>query len=93
MGNLILAAQVWVVNDAPKQTCRAITPNLFLPISQYRSTLALNLGEHRRSVAMQARGEQGQRHGPELVSVGRELKMGNGFKEGARLNLRLLEVF
>ncbi|HCA6665195.1 TPA: transporter, partial [Pseudomonas aeruginosa] len=28
-----------------------------------------------------------------LVSVGRDLKVGNGFKESSRLNVRLLQVF
>ena len=28
-----------------------------------------------------------------LMSVGRDLKVKNGFKENARLNLRLLQVF
>lgn len=180
VGDLILAAPIWVINDASRQTYWAITPYLFLPTGQYRNTQALNLGENRwklnlqtgystplssswtldltgdvmlhgdntaytaaNATLKQAALYQAQAHlrhplgtattgfiglsqswGGErkvngvaqndqtktlkfslgashfirpttqlLVSVGRDLKVDNGFKESARLNLRLLEVF
>jgi len=180
LGDVILAAPVWLVNDAASPTYLAIAPYLFLPTGSYDSGRSLNLGENRWKFDLQVgfvkgltdkwsvdltgdvmfHGKnndfgatsatldqkplyQGQAYlryqfapglngfvglsqtwGGEdrvngvdsddqaqqrklslggsyfirpttqlLVSLGRDLKVENGFKENARVNLRLLQVF
>lgn len=54
MGDLILAATVWLVNDPKNSTYFGITPFLFLPTGDYDKKDALNLGENRWKFALQA---------------------------------------
>lgn len=180
VGDVILAAPVWLVNDAVSRTYLAIAPYLYLPTGSYDRDRSLNLGENRWKFDLQvgfvkgltdkwtvdltgdvmfhgknddygASGAtlqqkalyQGQAYlryqftpafnafvgvsqtwGGEnrvdgtdsddqarqrkvslggsyfirpttqlLVSLGRDLKVENGFKENARINVRLLQVF
>ncbi|QID17944.1 transporter [Nitrogeniibacter mangrovi] len=54
MGDLILAATVWLVNDPKSSTYFGITPFLFLPTGDYDKHDSLNLGENRWKFALQA---------------------------------------
>lgn len=53
VGDLILAATVWVVNQPKTNTYFGITPFLFLPTGGYDKNKALNLGENRWKLALQ----------------------------------------
>jgi len=54
LGDLILAATVWVVNDPARKTYFGITPFLFLPTGNYDNNDGLSLGENRWKFALQA---------------------------------------
>ena len=54
VGDLILAATVWLVNKPESNTYFGITPFLYLPTGSYDRTDALNLGENRWKYALQA---------------------------------------
>jgi hypothetical protein len=47
MGDIILAAPFWPINDAASRTYLGIAPYLYLPTGSYDRNRALNLGEHR----------------------------------------------
>lgn len=47
VGDIILAAPFWPVNDAASRTYLGIAPYLYLPTGSYDRNRALNLGEHR----------------------------------------------
>lgn len=51
--DLILAATVWLVNDAKAKTYFGLTPFLYLPTGSYDRNKALNLGENRWKFALQ----------------------------------------
>ncbi len=53
VADLILAATVWVVNDAKNRTYVGITPFLYLPTGSYDVSKPLNLGENRWKYALQ----------------------------------------
>lgn len=54
VGDLILAATVWLVNRPDSGTYFGITPFLYLPTGEYDRKDALNLGENRWKFALQA---------------------------------------
>jgi len=56
LGDIILAAPVWLVNKPDSNSYFGITPYLFLPTGDYRSTRALNIGEDRWKLNLQAAG-------------------------------------
>lgn len=53
-GDLIVAATVWLVNRPEANTYFGITPFLTLPTGQYDRNKALNLGENRAKLTLQA---------------------------------------
>uniref|UniRef100_UPI0035318B9E transporter n=1 Tax=Cupriavidus sp. WGlv3 TaxID=2919924 RepID=UPI0035318B9E len=54
VGDLMLAATVWLVNQPEKKRYFGITPFLFVPVGSYDKDRPLNLGEHRWKLALQA---------------------------------------
>lgn len=54
VGDLILAATVWLVNQPEANTYFGITPFLTLPSGQFDRNKALNLGEKRSKLTLQA---------------------------------------
>lgn len=54
MGDIILAAPVWLINNTAKSTYFALTPYLFLPTGSYSNSRALNVGENRWRFDLQA---------------------------------------
>lgn len=54
VGDVILAAPVWLINDAASRTHFAIAPYLYLPTGSYNADRALNLGENRWKFDLQA---------------------------------------
>ncbi|SOZ34769.1 transporter [Cupriavidus neocaledonicus] len=54
VGDLILTATVWLVNQPEKKRYFGITPFLFVPVGSYDKDQPLNLGEHRWKFALQA---------------------------------------
>ena len=54
VGDLILAATVWLVNDANSNRYFGITPFVYVPIGDYDRNDALNLGENRWKFTLQA---------------------------------------
>lgn len=59
VGDVILAAPVWVINDAASRTHLGITPYLFLPTGSYDHNRPLNLGENRWKLNLQVGLAQG----------------------------------
>lgn len=47
VGDVILAAPTWIVNDAAGKTHWGVTPIVYLPTGSYEKERALNLGENR----------------------------------------------
>ncbi|MCA1325103.1 transporter [Herbaspirillum sp. alder98] len=54
MGDIILAAPVWLINDTVKSTFLALTPYVYLPTGAYSDRRALNVGENRWKFDLQA---------------------------------------
>lgn len=54
VGDLILAATVWLVNRPESGTYFGITPFLYVPTGKYDNDDALNIGENRWKFALQA---------------------------------------
>ncbi len=54
IGDLILAATVWLVNKPESNTYFGITPFLYVPVGSYDRNDTLNLGENRWKYALQA---------------------------------------
>lgn len=54
IGDLTLAATVWLLNDPAKRRYFGITPFLFLPTGSYDNDRQVNLGENRWKLALQA---------------------------------------
>ncbi|MGH8809121.1 MAG: transporter, partial [Noviherbaspirillum sp.] len=54
VGDLILAATVWLVNQPQSNTYFGISPFLTLPTGQYDNSKSLNLGENRSKFTLQA---------------------------------------
>ena len=54
VGDLILAATVWLVNKPKDKTYFGITPFIYLPTGTYDNNEALNLGENRYKFVLQA---------------------------------------
>jgi len=54
IGDLILAATVWLVNKPKSNTYFGITPFVYLPTGSYDKDDALNIGENRWKFALQA---------------------------------------
>lgn len=54
VGDLILAATVWVMNDPGSKRYLGITPFIYVPTGSYNDSRALNLGENRWKFALQA---------------------------------------
>lgn len=54
VGDLILAATVWVYNDPGRHRYLGITPFIYVPTGSYNGNRALNLGENRWKFALQA---------------------------------------
>ena len=56
VGDIILAAPVWLVNRPKSNTYFGVTPYLYLPTGGYRADRALNAGEDRWKLNLQAAG-------------------------------------
>lgn len=54
VGDTILVSTLWVVNNPKSGTYVGITPYLYIPDGNYKSSRALNIGENRWKGAMQA---------------------------------------
>lgn len=54
VGDIILAAPVWVINDADQRVYWGLTPYLYLPTGSYDADRALNLGENRWKLNLQS---------------------------------------
>ena len=54
IGDIILAAPVWVYNEPKSKSYLGITPYLYLPTGGYNKNEALNLGENRYKLDIQA---------------------------------------
>ena len=54
VGDLILAATVWVYNDPGSHRYLGITPFIYVPTGSYNGNRGLNLGENRWKFALQA---------------------------------------
>jgi hypothetical protein len=54
LGDLILGATVWLVNNPDANEYFGVTPFLFLPTGDYDNNDALNLGENRYKLTLQA---------------------------------------
>ncbi|AMW79949.1 hypothetical protein AMD27_14275 [Acinetobacter sp. TGL-Y2] len=54
LGDLILAAPIWLLNDTDKKQYFGISPYLYLPTGEYSKHDALNLGENRYKLNLQA---------------------------------------
>lgn len=81
-GDPILAATVWVVNNKATETYVGIMPYLFLPIGQYDAGSALNLGENRWKLDLQAGWYQGLANGFALQVTGDVVWYGNNSEAG-----------
>ncbi|WP_371229578.1 transporter [Pseudomonas sp. QE6] len=53
-GDLILAATIWLLNDPANRRYFGITPFLYVPTGSYDKDRAVNLGENRWKLALQA---------------------------------------
>jgi hypothetical protein len=83
MGDIILAAPVWLINDAVKSTFFAITPYLYLPTGSYSNNQALNVGENRWKFDLQA-GLAQQLSGPWYLDLtGDVMVYGDNTDDGA----------
>ena len=56
LGDVILAASVWLVNKPKSNTYFGVTPYLYVPTGSYNSSRALNVGENRWKLNLQAAG-------------------------------------
>ncbi|RZG74073.1 transporter [Acinetobacter sp. WCHAc060025] len=54
LGDIIVAAPVWLLNDAESKSYFGITPYLYLPTGDYSKNDALNIGENRYKLDVQA---------------------------------------
>lgn len=59
IGDPILAATIWLINDAKAQRWFGVMPYLTLPGGDYKAGRALNIGENRWKVTQQFGGVQG----------------------------------
>ena len=59
VGDLILAATTWVINDEKTNTYLGITPFLFLPTGSYDRNRPLNWGENRWKLTLQSGYQRG----------------------------------
>ncbi|MFG1351588.1 transporter [Xanthobacter autotrophicus] len=82
LGDPIVATTVWVVNNKATQTFIGIMPYLFLPLGQYSSGEALNLGENRWKLDLQAGWYQGLASGFALQLTGDAVWYGDNTKAG-----------
>ncbi len=88
MGDIILAAPVWLVNDTVKSTFFAVTPYLYLPTGSYSKGRSLNVGENRWKFNLQA-GLAQQLSGPwSLDLTGDVMVFGENTDYGSGGNLR-----
>jgi hypothetical protein len=56
LGDIILAAPIWLVNKPESNTYFGITPYLYLPTGDYKNSRTLNVGEDRWKLNLQAAG-------------------------------------
>lgn len=82
LGDPILATTVWVVNNKASQTYIGIMPYLFLPVGQYSAGEALNLGENRWKLDLQAGWYQGLTNGVALQLTGDVIWYGDNGRAG-----------
>lgn len=83
MGDVILAAPVWLINDAVKSTFFAVTPYVYLPTGSYSNSQALNVGENRWKFDLQA-GLAQQLSGPWYLDLtGDVMLFGDNTDDGA----------
>ncbi len=54
LGDIILAIPTWLINDTQNHTFLGVTPYLFLPTGDYNSSNALNIGQNRYKLNLQA---------------------------------------
>lgn len=82
LGDPILATTVWVVNNKATETYVGLMPYLFLPLGQYSSGEALNLGENRWKLDLQAGWYQGLGQGFALQLTGDVIWYGDNTSAG-----------
>jgi hypothetical protein len=70
VGDLILAATTWIVNNDKTNTYLGLTPFLFLPTGTYESKRPLNWGENRWKLTLQGGGQRGITDKLSLVLIG-----------------------
>jgi hypothetical protein len=70
VGDLILAATTWVVNNDKANNYLGLTPFLFLPTGTYDKNRALNWGENRWKLTLQGGGQRGITEKLSLVLIG-----------------------
>lgn len=83
LGDPILATTVWVVNNKATQTYIGVMPYLFIPLGQYSTGEALNLGENRWKLDLQAGWYQGLAGGFALQLTGDVIWYGDNTKAGS----------
>lgn len=83
IGDLILAATVWLVNKPESNTYFGITPFIYAPTGSYNRKDALNLGENRWKYALQAGYIKGLTSNITLDLVGDVTVYGKNDKFGA----------
>jgi hypothetical protein len=70
LGDLILAATTWVINDEKANTYLGITPFLFLPTGTYDRNRPMNWGENRWKLTLQSGYQRGITDKVSLVFIG-----------------------
>lgn len=82
VGDPILSGVWWVVNNKATESYFAIAPYLFVPVGQYDSSAALNLGENRWKLDLQAGWHQGLGNGFTFQLTGDVIWYGNNADAG-----------
>jgi hypothetical protein len=70
LGDLILAATTWVINDEKANTYLGITPFLFLPTGTYDRNRPMNWGENRWKLTLQSGYQRGITDKVSIVFIG-----------------------
>jgi hypothetical protein len=70
LGDLILAATAWVVNDEKTNTYLGLTPFLFLPTGTYGKNRPMNWGENRWKLTLQGGYQKGITDKVSIVFIG-----------------------
>jgi hypothetical protein len=82
LGDLIVAATTWVVNDEKTNTYLGLTPFLFLPTGTYDKNRPLNWGENRWKLTLQSGYQRGVTDKVSIVFIGDATFFGNNSNFG-----------